>query len=116
MTPHKEPAKLPVDDQLKLLRNTMDKTSYEVSAQGIKLEVVHNEVKILRTEVKDVNQEVKKINRRFDKQERTFEKWKDQLFNKIDKFMGRINTQEQEIGAINARVSRLEKPIRAVVS
>lgn len=67
MTPHKDPTKLPIDDQLKLLRNTIDDTNYEVSAQGVKLRVVHNELKILRTEVKDVKTEVKQISKKIDK-------------------------------------------------
>lgn len=107
MTPHKDLTKLPVDDQLKLLRNTIDDTNYEVSAQGVKLRVVHNDLKILRTEVKDVRTEVKQISKKIDK-----------LYNMISGFIGRIKGQDQEIAAIAFRkeehetgLSRLKKTV-----
>lgn len=112
MTPHKSPANLPVDDQLKLLRNTIDDIQLDTSATHVKLQVVQNDLGILKVEIKDVKNEVRGLNRRFDQQDKKFDK----LYKLISGFVGRIKSQDEEIGTLNVRVTRLEKPIRAVVS
>lgn len=112
MTPHKNPANLPVDDQLKLLRNTIDDIQLDTSATHVKLQVVQNDLGILKVEIKDVKNEVRGLNRRFDQQDKKFDK----LYKLISGFVGRIKSQDEEIGTLNVRVTRLEKPIRAVVS
>lgn len=112
MTPHKNLANLPVDDQLKLLRNTIDDIQLDTSATHVKLQVVQNDLGILKVEIKDVKNEVRGLNRRFDQQDKKFDK----LYKLISGFVGRIKSQDEEIGTLNMRVTMLEKPIRAVVS
>lgn len=102
MGPHKDPAQLPTDDQLKLLRHSVDKMQFDVAAMEIKLEVTRNEVKILRTELKDFGNEIKKeIKTKFDK-----------IMDRIDEFIGRINTQDKEIAAIAFRKEEHETRIK----
>ena len=68
MTPHKDPAKLPANDQFKLLRKAVDDLQLDVSGIDVKLEVTKNQVGILRTEVKDFRQEMKReMKNKFDK-------------------------------------------------
>ncbi len=116
MGPHKDPAKLPVDDQLKLLRNSIDGIASDVSFQGMRLRSVESQVKIVRTEIKDVGKDVKDLNKKFDQQDKNFKK----LYNMIDKFTGRIRKQDGEIAAIafrkeehETRISKLENKVFA---
>ncbi len=81
MGPHKDPAKLPVDDQLKLLRNTVDEIASDVSFQGMRLRSVESQVKIIRTELKDLSKDMRKG---FNEMQRAFTKWRNEIFTKID--------------------------------
>jgi len=105
MTPHKDPAKLPVNDQLQLLRDDIEEVKWDTSSIKMKLGSHDDQFKLLRSDTKE-------LKKRFDRQDKKFEK----LYNMISKFVGRIKSQDDEIGAINARVSRLEEPIQAVIS
>lgn len=98
MGPHKNPDKLAVEDQLKLLRKSTDDMQFELSANTVKLEVTKNQVEILRTEVKDLRREIKQ---KFDK-----------IMDRIDEFIGRINTQDKEIAAIAFRKEEHETRIK----
>lgn len=105
MTPHKDPAILPIDDRLKLFQN-------EVSAQGIKLQVVHNELKILRTEVKDVKTEVKHIGKKFDDLDQKLFNWKSEIHDLIDEgFTSKAKVHDEEISILNNRTVELRNNV-----
>jgi len=112
MGPHKDPAKLPLDDQLKLLRNTVDEIASDVSFQGMRLRSVESQVKIVRTEIKDIGKEVKGLNKRFDKQEQLFEKWKNEILTAIDSsFTKPVNDLQIDHAAQQSRLEEHQEDI-----
>ncbi len=105
MPPHKDPAKLPTNDQLKLLRDGVDRMEWDFSVIKSKQRSHDDQFKLIKVEFKT-------LNKRFDRQDKKFDK----LYKLISGFVGRIKSQDEEIGTLNVRVTRLEKPIRAVIS
>lgn len=82
----------------------------------IKLTLKDHTKRFIRLE-NHIDQGLKSVNGRFDKQEKLLVTWKNQLFNKIDKFLVRIDRQDKEIAAISyrkenheRRISKLENP------
>lgn len=98
--------KLSQSDQFKLLRDELRDFKMEIRRSSLSKYNVQEDIKILKTDVRDMQKTW----------EKAFFKFRSELFDKIDGFVGRIKSQDDEIGAINARVSRLEEPIAAVVS
>ncbi len=90
--------KLSQNDQFKLLREELRELK---------------DVKILKTDIRGIQKQLSAIPQIWEK---SFFEFRSDLFNKIDGFVGRIKSQDEEIGTINVRVSRLEKPIQALVS
>lgn len=103
MGPHKNP---PLEERL-------DRVESDIVV--IKQTLKGHTKRFIRLE-NHVNHGFKEVNARFDKQERQLISWKNQLFSKIDKFIGRIDKQDKEIASIafrkeehEQRVSKLEK-------
>ncbi|KKU66643.1 MAG: hypothetical protein UX92_C0036G0004 [Candidatus Amesbacteria bacterium GW2011_GWA1_47_20] len=100
--------RLSQNDQFKLLREELRDFKTEIRRAGISKYGLQDDVKILKADIRDTQSTIKSLSKQLSA---IPELWvRSKLFNKIDGFVGRINTQDQEIGAINARVSRLEEP------
>lgn len=105
--------KLSQNDQFKLLREELRDLKTEIRRSGLSKYSFQDDVKILKTDIRDMQKQISKIPLVWEK---SFFEFRSELFNKIDGFVGRIKSQDEEIGTLNVRVTRLEKPIRAVVS
>ncbi|KKU29006.1 MAG: hypothetical protein UX80_C0025G0004 [Candidatus Amesbacteria bacterium GW2011_GWA2_47_11b] len=106
--------RLSQNDQFKLLREELRDFKTEIRRAGISKYGLQDDVKILKADIRDTQSTIKSLSKQLsaipELWEKSFFEFRSKLFNKIDGFVGRINTQDQEIGAINARVSRLEEP------
>lgn len=98
--------KLSQSDQFKLLREEFRDLKMEIRRSSLSKYNLQDDIKILKTDVRDLQKTW----------EKAFFKFRSELFDKIDGFVGRIKSQDEEIGTINVRVSRLEKPIQAMVA
>jgi peptidoglycan hydrolase CwlO-like protein len=105
MAPHNDPTNLPLEDQLTLMRDDIESIDLNLSSIKYKQSRQDDQFKLVRSDIKSLKTDLKNVDKKFDKQEKVLAKWKDQLFNKIDKFMGRIRSQDQEIAAISFRSS-----------
>lgn len=110
MAPHNDPSSLPVEDQLSLIREDIDDIKLDVGTIKYKQRNHDTQLRLVRSDIKSLKSDFKS----FDKK---IERWKNQLFNKIDKFMGRIKKQDEEIAAIafrkedhETRIAKLENP------
>ena len=72
MGQHKDPAKLPVNDQLQLLRDDVEEVKWDTSSIKMKLRSHDDQFKLLRSDTKD-------LKKRFDQQDKYFKKLYDML-------------------------------------
>ena len=101
MTPHRT---LPIDEVL-------HRIDMELSDIGTSLKKNDARFKKHDGEFKFVRDEIKGLHKKFDQQDRKLETWKSQLFDKIDNFLGRIDSQDKEIAAIGFRKEEHEDRI-----
>jgi len=67
MGPHKDPAKLPVSDQLKLVREELEDQGLDISNIKFELKSLSEQSKLTRIDIKD-------LSKRFDRQDKKFDK------------------------------------------
>lgn len=86
----------------------------EAWANTASVKHLENRVKVMETDLGDFRSAIEK---RFDDLDQKLFDWKSEIHNLIDDgFTSKAKTHDEEIGTLNVRVTRLEKPIRAVVS
>lgn len=92
MAPHKDPARLPITDQLKLIRE-------ELEDQGLNISNIKYSQRSQAEQTKLERIDIKGLSKRFDQQDKKFDK----LYKLIDGFTGRIKSQDIEIAAASTR-------------
>lgn len=99
-------------DQLKALRDDIRDVKHDTVRASLHMSVIESKLKVVSTDLIDQNKEIKStralfhdLNKRFDSIDEKLFLWKSQLFDKIDNFLERINSQDKEIGALSNRTS-----------
>lgn len=82
---------------------------WDLTTIKTKLRAHDDQFKLIRSDIKDVQKDVKQLHKEFGGLDKKLGKWKSQLFNKIDGFIGRIDSQDKEIAATNFRLEEHEQ-------
>lgn len=101
-------------DHLKILRAEFKEVKIETWANTGAIKHLENRVKVVETDLGDFRSAMEK---RFDDLDQKLFDWKSEIHDLIDEgFTSKAKAHDEEIGTLNVRVTRLEKPIRAMVS
>ena len=96
-------------DQFKILRSEIQEIKSDFSFNRIRLRTIEDGIKVIKTDQSD-------LNKKFDDTDQKLSTWKSQLFDKIDKFLGRISKQDQEIIFQTGRLDSHEGDIKKLKS
>ncbi len=103
MPPHKNPFSLPVEDQLKLIRESIEETGSDVYGIKVRQRRHDDQLRLIRIESKDTYKMMNKLYK-------SMEKWKSDIFTKLDtSFAKPVRDLQQESAAQAIQIQRINK-------
>jgi len=84
MVPHKDPSSLPVNNQVKLVRDKLDEIAWDLAAVKTKQRVQDDTLNVIRIDQKGTRSDIKSLAKQFRNQDQKFDRWKSKIHTLID--------------------------------
>lgn len=112
MVPHKDPSILPIDDQVKLVRDKLDEIAWDLATVKTKQRVQDDTLNVIRIDLKGTRSDIKGLAKQFRNQDQKFDSWKSKIHTLIDKgFTSKAKILDDEVGVLNTRTVDLRKRV-----